>query len=108
MKKQPEYAGLKEAHSQVLQQSMMNLDRAFQNFFAKRAKDPKIKRKHGVQSIRFPQYFFVLEKHISVPKIGKVRVKIHRPSGREAQEPDPHENQVWSVRCCDPGRSGSA
>ena len=79
LKKQPEYAGLKEAHSQGLQQSLMNLDRAFQNFFAKRAKYPKIKRKHGVQSIRFPQYFFVLEKHISVPKIGKVRAKIHRP-----------------------------
>ena len=79
LKKQPEYAGLKEAHSQGLQQSMMNLDRAFQNFFAKRAKYPKFKRKHGVQSIRFPQYFFVLEKHISVPKIGKVRAKIHRP-----------------------------
>jgi len=79
LKKQPEYAWLKEAHSQVLQQSLMNLDRAFQNFFAKRAKYPRFKRKHGVQSIRFPQYFFVLEKHISVPKIGKVKVKIHRP-----------------------------
>ncbi len=79
LKKQPEYAWLKEAHSQVLQQSLMNLDRAFQNFFAKRAKVPKFKRKHGVQSIRFPQSFFVLEKHISVPKIGKVRAKIHRP-----------------------------
>ena len=36
-------------------------------------------RPPGVQPIHFPQYFFVLEKHISVPKIGKVRAKIHRP-----------------------------
>jgi putative transposase len=79
LKKQPEYAWLKDAHSQVLQQALMNLERAFQNFFAKRAKYPKFKRKHGVQSIRFPQYFFVLEKHIAVPKIGKVKAKIHRP-----------------------------
>ena len=79
LKKQPEYAWLKEAHSQVLQQSLMNLDRAFQNFFAKHAKYPKFKRKHGIQSIRFPQYFFVLGRQISVPKIGKVKAKIHRP-----------------------------
>jgi putative transposase len=79
MKKQPEYTWLKEAHSQVLQQSILNLDRAFQNFFAKRAKYPKFKRKHAVQSIRFPQYFFVLDRQISIPKIGKVKAKIHRP-----------------------------
>jgi putative transposase len=79
LKGQSEFAWLQEAHSQVLQQSLMNLDRAFEDFFARRAKYPKFKRKHGVQSIRYPQHFFVLDRQISVPKIGKVKAKIHRP-----------------------------
>ncbi len=79
LKKQASYIWLKEAHSQVLQQSLINLDRAFQNFFAKRAKYPKFKKKRGVQSIRFPQNFSVVDKKISIPKIGRVRAKIHRP-----------------------------
>jgi putative transposase len=33
LKKEPEYAWLKEADSQALQQSLRDLDTAYQNFF---------------------------------------------------------------------------
>lgn len=39
-----EYAWLKEADSQVLQQAIRNLDTAFKNFFEKRAKKPAFKK----------------------------------------------------------------
>ena len=79
LKKQPEYAWLREAHSQVLQQSLMNLDRAYKNFFTRKAKYPRFKKKRADQSIRFPQSFFVLDGHIAIPKIGKVKARVHRP-----------------------------
>src|SRR5499426_4268887 len=49
-KKEPEKAFLKEVSSVVLQQSLRNLDAAFQNFFDKRAKYPRFKSKHDKQS----------------------------------------------------------
>jgi putative transposase len=47
---------LKESPSQALQHSLKNLDRAFQNFFQKRADYPRFK-KRGYDSFRFPQGF---------------------------------------------------
>jgi putative transposase len=38
---------MREAHSQVLQQSLKDLDRAFKNFFEGRAERPTFKKKHG-------------------------------------------------------------
>lgn len=46
---------LKECHSQVLQQSLKDLDQAYTNFFRKRANFPKYKEKFRNDSIRFPQ-----------------------------------------------------
>ena len=46
---------LKECHSQVLQQSLKDLDRAYTNFFEKRANFPKYRKKFRHDSIRFPQ-----------------------------------------------------
>lgn len=46
---------LKESHSKVLQQSLMNLETAFKNFFRKTGNYPVFKSKHnGNQSCRFP------------------------------------------------------
>src|SRR3989304_4281240 len=53
MKKQPEYEWLKEVSSVPLQQSLNHLQRAFLNFFAKRAKYPIFKSKHGKQSASY-------------------------------------------------------
>jgi putative transposase len=52
-KKEPEKAFLREVSSVVLQQSLRNLDAAFQNFFDKRAKYPRFKSKHDKQSVRY-------------------------------------------------------
>ncbi|MFQ9391653.1 MAG: RNA-guided endonuclease InsQ/TnpB family protein [Parasutterella excrementihominis] len=46
---------LKECHSQVLQQSLKDLEQAYINFFRKRANFPKYKKKFQHDSIRFPQ-----------------------------------------------------
>jgi putative transposase len=78
LKGDPEHGWLKEAHSQVLQQSLKDLDRAYENFFAKRAKYPKFHTKRGKQSIRYPQSVKVGEGWISIPKVGRVKAVIHR------------------------------
>ncbi|NES81773.1 MAG: helix-turn-helix domain-containing protein, partial [Moorea sp. SIO2B7] len=44
-----------EVYSQSLQQTSLNLSRAFINFFERRAKFPRFKSKHGKQSVAFPQ-----------------------------------------------------
>lgn len=53
LKQQPETVWLNEVSNVVLQQSLRNLDTAYQNFFQKRAKYPGFKSKHGPQSARY-------------------------------------------------------
>ncbi len=70
---------LAEADSQALQQSILNLDRAYKNFFAKRARFPKFKFRHAKQSIHYPQRVKVDEKgRIYLPKVGWVKAKLRR------------------------------
>ena len=45
---------LKESHSKVLQQSLINLEVAYKNFFKQGSGFPKFKSKHQNQSCRFP------------------------------------------------------
>ncbi|HEY9431288.1 MAG TPA: transposase [Blastocatellia bacterium] len=52
-KKEPEKAFLSEVSSVVLQQSLLNLDTAFKNFFEKRAQYPKFKSRRARQSARY-------------------------------------------------------
>jgi putative transposase len=70
---------LKEADSQVLQQSLKDLDRGFVNFFEGRAEYPRFKNRHGAQSIRYPQRFEVEGSRIKLPKVGRIRAVFHRP-----------------------------
>ena len=57
-KKEKETQWLSECHSQVLQQSMKDLMRAFTNFFEGRASFPKFHKKfRDEDAIRFPQGF---------------------------------------------------
>ena len=44
---------LKDCHSQVLQQSLKDLDSAFSNFFEKRASFPKFKKKRSKRKLSF-------------------------------------------------------
>lgn len=82
LKKREETAWLSEADSMALQESLRNLDRAFQNFFAKRARYPRFKSKHShSQSYRTCNQangIRIIGKRIKLPKIGLVRIKQSR------------------------------
>jgi putative transposase len=69
---------LGDADSQALQQSLQNLARAFENFFAKRGKYPRLKTKHGRQSIQYPQRVKIEGARIYLPKVGWVECVVHR------------------------------
>lgn len=45
-----EYQWIKESHSKVLQQSLLNLDKAYKNFFKNGSGFPRFKSKHSDQS----------------------------------------------------------
>jgi len=58
LKKQPETIWLNEVSSVPVQQSLMHLQVAFKNFFAKRAKYPTFKSKHDKQSVTYASTAF--------------------------------------------------
>jgi len=58
LKKQPEMIWLNEVSSVPVQQSLRHLQAAFGNFFAKRAKYPTFKSKHGKQSAEYTSSAF--------------------------------------------------
>lgn len=78
LKNTPETEWLKEADSQALQQKLQDLDRAYTNFFEKRAKFPRFKSKRDNQSVRYPQRFKFSHTHIYLPKVGWVKAVFHR------------------------------
>ncbi len=78
-KRDPDFAWLKQADAQVLQQKTKDLDRAYTNFFEGRAKYPNFKRKDGKQSICYPQRFKLDGQMVYLPKVGWVKAIIHRP-----------------------------
>jgi len=79
LKKTEGYEWLREANSQALQHSLRDLDSAYNNFFHKRARFPHFKSKRGEQACHIPQYFQVEGNHLSLPKIGRVKMVVHRP-----------------------------
>jgi putative transposase len=76
-----EFPWLTECDSQVLQQSIGNLDKAFSNFFAQRAGFPQFKNKYSRQSIQYPQRVKVDQENnrIYLPKLGWIKIILHRP-----------------------------
>ncbi|AEC17109.1 putative transposase [Gallibacterium anatis UMN179] len=71
---------LKECHSQVLQQSLKDLESAFKNFFQKRADFPKFKKKGLKERFCFPQGCKLEQQNnrLYLPKIGWVRYRNSR------------------------------
>ena len=71
---------LAETHSQVLQQAMKHLERAYQNFFEKRADFPRFKRKGQGDSFRYPQGVKLDQGNarIWLPKLGWMRYRKSR------------------------------
>ena len=74
-----EYEWLKtDVYSQSLQQTTLNLSRAFINFFEKRARYPRFKSKHKKQSVGFPQSVRIEGDYIYLPKIKLVKAVFDR------------------------------
>ena len=79
LKRKEEYKWLKEANSQSLQQTLMDLDKAFKAFFKGIAKYPKYKKKSNRQSFRIPQFFNFTDNLLYLPKMGKgIKMEVHR------------------------------
>ena len=82
MKKDKDYLWLNEVDSMALQETLRNLDRAYQNFFKKKANYPKFHSKHGIQSYRTRNQsngIRITGNKIKIPKIGYVKVKGLQP-----------------------------
>jgi putative transposase len=73
------YPFLKEVNSQSLQQASKNLNSAYNKFFKEGAGFPKKKsKKNPVQSFQIPQFYRIEGKYIWIPKVGWVKIKLHR------------------------------
>lgn len=80
LKQQPETAWLREVDSQLLQQAVRDLDRAFGAFFAHRSRFPRFKaKKRETPTFRIPQRVRVQGDRLLIPKVGAVRLVLHRP-----------------------------
>ncbi|GAB3356490.1 MULTISPECIES: RNA-guided endonuclease InsQ/TnpB family protein [Giesbergeria] len=71
---------LRQSPSQTLQQALKDAERAFKNFFEKRAGFPRFKHKGRAESFRFPQGFEIDlgNRRIKLPKLGWVRFRPSR------------------------------
>jgi putative transposase len=79
LKRVPETAWLAEIQAQLLQQVLRDLEQAFKNFFAKRARFPRMKHKKTDRlRFRIPQHVVVEQNAVYIPKIGLVKARIHR------------------------------
>jgi putative transposase len=72
-------------YSQVLQDVLHRVDRAFGGFFARvrrgdRPGFPRFRSAHRFDSLTYPQLGFrVADRHLHVSKVGAVKIKLHRP-----------------------------
>ena len=69
-KESEEYGWLREVDSQILQQCLKDLERAYANCFAGRAAPPRFRKKFLADSFRYPQRFKVDGRKVYLPKIG--------------------------------------
>jgi putative transposase len=71
---------LQQVHSQVLQDVLLRLDKAYQAFFKKIMKYPKFKRREKYNSFTYPQYggFCIKNNRLVLSCIGAIRFKMHR------------------------------
>jgi putative transposase len=70
----------KQVHSQVLQDVLLRLDKAYQALFKKIAKYPRLKRKDKYKSFTYPQYggWRIEEGKLLLSCVGTIKIKIHR------------------------------
>ncbi len=76
LKKEPDTAWLSEVDSQLPQQAIIDIYRAFDAFFEHRARYPRFKsRKRDAARFRIPQRVTLAEGYLTIPKIGRVKVR---------------------------------
>ena len=82
LKRESAYVWLNAVDSNSLQQSLRDLDKAFKNFFAKRAGYPKYKSKHNhnlsYRSQCVNNNISIKNGKLKLPKIGLVKIKLSR------------------------------
>lgn len=109
LKKEAEKTWLKSSPSQTLQQTIKDLNRAYTNFFKKRADFPKFKKKgRSRDSFRFPDpkgfSFQKLNKNkasLSLPKVGRVKIFYSRPlEGILRNATVSREGKDWYISLC--------
>lgn len=74
---------LKQIDSTALQNSIINMDRAYKNFFRKiklgeKKGFPKFKSKHDSRQSYQSSTSFIKDNHLYLPKIGLIKAKFHR------------------------------
>ncbi|WP_308516544.1 RNA-guided endonuclease TnpB family protein [uncultured Varibaculum sp.] len=82
LKKQEDTAWLAEADSTALQQSLRNLEDAFDNFSKRRKQGvgfPSFKKKKSRKTYRTTNAKIVDDSHVWIPKVGLVKARITRP-----------------------------
>ncbi len=103
LKKQESTQWLKDIHSQVLQQALQNLERAFQNFFqnvklGKKPGFPRFKCKGVRDNFRYPQGVKVEADNVYLPKIGWTRFhKSREIEGTIKQTAITREGEHWYI-----------
>jgi putative transposase len=78
IKKIEEYSWLKEVDSVALQQSLIDMDRAYQGFFKKKSRFPKFKSKHGKNTYRTNNIRGAIHtkgSKIKLPKLGYIKFR---------------------------------
>ena len=86
LKQQPETAWLGDVDSQAMQQTLADLQRAYVNFFEKRARFPRFKsRKRDRARFRIPQRVRIADGRVYVPKVGSVGIRQSQPVDGETK-----------------------
>ena len=81
IKTKEDTAWLAEVEAAALQQSLRNLDRAFDNFSKRRKQGvgfPNFKKKKSRKTYRTPDAKILDDSHVWIPKVGRVKARITR------------------------------
>jgi len=87
LKRDPNFAWMKDTPADVYAQKLRDLDRAFSNFFAKRAKYPRFRKRGHAESVRFvfdrrhasKVQAWLVDGNMVLPKLGRVKLRDASP-----------------------------
>jgi putative transposase len=79
LKKSEDTIWLKEVNSQTLQQTLRQLDKAYNSFFQKKSKFPVYKKKTKKNSFTVPQHIKLEDGKLFIPKFKEgIKINVHR------------------------------